>query len=177
VPTAEFPPHVRRQAWPHVLLTAAYAGAMLTLLAWHSRGDVAAFAADLFFVLMLPFFVFLTVIAAVLYFQHTHPNIPWFADGDPERPTYGQEQLTVRVLVPRWLGNTGHNGFEHPAHHVCPSIPCYRLHEAQQRLSQLIGPASVEVPFSWAAMKNIFRRCKLYDYANRRWLDFDGRPT
>lgn len=74
-------------------------------------------------------------------------------------------------------GLYGHNGFEHPAHHVCPSIPCCRLHEAQRRLSGLIGSASIEVPLSWAAMQDTFRRCKLYDYTNHRGVDFEGRPT
>ena len=31
--------------------------------------------------------------------------------------------------------------------------------------------------FSWRYYWNTVRRCKLYDFAQHAWLDFDGRVT
>jgi len=56
-----------------------------------------------------------------------------------------------------------HDICEHPAHHVLPAIPCYRLRAAQQRLAELIGPRSLEVPLAWGPLAEIMRRCKVYD--------------
>jgi omega-6 fatty acid desaturase (delta-12 desaturase) len=35
----------------------------------------------------------------------------------------------------------------------------------------------LEQPFSWRYVVDTVRRCKLYDYDNRRWTDFAGHTT
>jgi acyl-lipid omega-6 desaturase (Delta-12 desaturase) len=177
VPTREYPAQVRKEAWPYSWLIFAYVAGMLAWLAVRNGGALAATAIDIGFVLVLPFFVFQTMLAAVLYYQHTHPAIPWFSPGDVDRGEHTQDELTVNIKVPRFLGAFAHDPFSHAAHHVCPAIPCYRLHEAQGRLSELLGAKSIEVPLLWSALRDIARRCKVYDYTNRRWVDFDGKPT
>jgi acyl-lipid omega-6 desaturase (Delta-12 desaturase) len=113
----------------------------------------------------------------VVYFQHTDPRIPWFAEGDLRHTHYGAEQLSVHLAMPRWLSSVMHHMFCHAAHHVCPSIPCYRLYDAQLRLNELMQGANVTVPFGIRAWRDVFDRCKLYDYEQHQWLDFDGAPT
>src|SRR5262249_42318454 len=97
--------------------------------------------------------------------------------GDNRFDDIGPEALTVHVKVPAWLATLTHDICEHPAHHVLPSIPCYRLRAAQARLAQLIGARSLEVPLSPRLLADIMRRCKVYDYDQHRWLDFAGQPT
>ena len=177
VPTREYPAQVRKEAWPHTVLIGAYLAGLVAWLWQRNAGALPGFGGDLFFVLVMPYAVFQTALAAVLYYQHTHPSIPWFGEADGANHAYGQEELTVHIKVPRVLGALAHDPFSHAAHHVCPTIPCYRLHEAQAHLGALLGARSVEVPLSWRAMREIARRCKLYDYPNRRWVDFDGQPT
>jgi acyl-lipid omega-6 desaturase (Delta-12 desaturase) len=165
------------EAWGCVGLLLAYLALIVGWLAHRNAGDAAAFLADVGLVLGLPFFIFQTLQAAILYFQHTHPAVPWFAAGDPRWDEHGVEELTVHVRVPAWLATLTHDICEHPAHHVLPSIPCYRLRAAQARLAELLGERALELPLSPHAMAEIMRRCKLYDYEDHRWLDFDGQPT
>ena len=177
VATPSMPAQVRAQAWPHTLLVASYLVALLAGLAWRRDGDHWAFVGDALLAVMLPFFIFQSLTSLILYFQHTHPQIPWFAEGDAAQSRYGVDALTVHIQVPRALSSVTHYILEHPAHHVLPSIPCYRLWDAQRRLYELAPNQSIVVPFSWSLLRDIMRRCQLYDYEQHRWLDFAGRPT
>jgi fatty acid desaturase len=143
---------VRREAWPYTLVLAAYLGALLVWILARNPGSWAGVAQDAFFVLILPHYTFQTLLAAVLYYQHTHPAIPWFSEADGE-PSHGQEDLTVHIKVPRILGALSHDPFCHAAHHVCPAIPCYRLNDAQTHLSRLLGERRIEVPLSWPPLQ------------------------
>ena len=177
VPTRSMPAQVRKAAWPHSALIAAYVGALVAGPALLRAGNTTAFLADVALLLVLPFFVFMTLLSTVLYIQHTHPQIPWFADGDAAIERFGQEALTVHVQVPRVLGALMHSSLEHAAHHVLPAIPCYRLRAAQARLTELLGGGSHDVPLAFGALVDIVRRCKLYDYERHHWVDFAGRTT
>ena len=167
----------RREAWGYAALLAGYVGVIVGWLVVRNDGAALAVLGDVMLVLGVPFFIFQTLQAAILYFQHTHPLVPWFGPGDRRFDDWGPEALTVHVKVPAWLATLTHDICEHPAHHVLPAIPCYRLRAAQQRLAELIGPRSLEVPLAWGPLAEIMRRCKVYDYEQQRWLDFDGRPT
>lgn len=176
-PKKSMPPAVRREAWAYAALMLAYVGSAVGALAWWSAGELALLAERAFFALVLPFLAFQMNQAIVVYLQHTDPRIPWFAPGDLRHVEHGSEQLSVHVDMPRWLSSFVHHMFCHAAHHVCPSIPCYRLYDAQQRLNTLLGGAAVVIPFRAGALLDVFRRCKLYDYEQHRWLDFVGNPT
>ena len=167
----------RRQAWWYALLLVAYLGLIVGWLAVRNAGDAGGLMADLALVLLLPFFIFQTLQAAILYFQHTHPAVPWFSAGDPHFDKFGPEALTVRVLVPAWLSTMTHDICEHPAHHVMPAIPCYRLRAAQARLEELTDNTGLKMPLSPAKMATVMRRCKVYDYDDHCWRDFQGRRT
>jgi hypothetical protein len=41
----------------------------------------------------------------------------------------------------------------------------------------MAGPRAVVQPFSFRWLHETLRDCRLYDFKNNRWLDFDGRPT
>jgi omega-6 fatty acid desaturase (delta-12 desaturase) len=56
-------------------------------------------------------------------------------------------------------------------------IPLYRLKEAQARLSATLDERLNAEVFSWRYYWNTVRRCKLYDFAQHVWMDFDGRIT
>lgn len=63
------------------------------------------------------------------------------------------------------------------AHHVDMSVPLYRLKRAQALLERRLAGAIVVQPFSWKWYADTARRCKLYDFKARRWIDFAGRPS
>jgi omega-6 fatty acid desaturase (delta-12 desaturase) len=176
-PKKTMPADVRREAWGYAALMFAYVAGALGLLAWWCAGDALLFAERALFGAVLPFLFFQMNQAIVVYFQHTDPRVPWFAEGDLRHLQYGAEQLSVHVAMPRWASSLVHHMFCHAAHHVCPSVPCYRLYDAQAKLDELMGAEAVRLPFTPAALRDVFRRCKLYDYQQHRWLDFDGNPT
>lgn len=175
MPWRSMPAKVRKEAWPHFALIAGYVVILMGSLAHRSGGDLGHFALDAFLVLGLPFFVFQCLMAGALYLNHTHPSIPWFRT-EQDRQAHGTAaEVTVHVRLPKLLATLLHNFLEHPAHHVLPNIPSYRLWSAQQRLNELLGPRAIVV--GPRDVLSVFRRCKLYDYQNRRWLDFNGQPT
>jgi omega-6 fatty acid desaturase (delta-12 desaturase) len=137
-----------------------------------------AFWLEAVLVVGVPIFVFQTLQAMVLYLQHTHPDVPWFAPGDTLRQRFGPESLTVHIQAPRIIGAGSHDILEHPAHHVIPAIPCYRLFEAQSHLSSILGTKALRTHlFAFRRLAQVMRKCKLYDYKHHRWTDFKGQVT
>ena len=176
-PKKTMPAAVRREAWLYAGLMGVYLCAFVALIGAASAGRFDLFVQNLFFALVLPFLAFQAWMAVVVYFQHTHPAVPWFAPGDERHRGFGAEQLSVHIDMPRAVSALLHHAYCHAAHHVCPSIPCYRLYDAQQRLDGLLQRKAVVVPFRAGALLDVFRRCKLYDYEEHRWIDFEGTPT
>jgi omega-6 fatty acid desaturase (delta-12 desaturase) len=177
-PPAYVPPEERRAAWWNTALLAAYAIALLTFLAAspaHATNLTPLRAVLLGFV--LPQSIFETLDGFALYVQHTDPRIPWFRE-EPDREAEGRtELLSAHLIVPRPMGWFFHDTFSHPVHHLLPKIPCYRSYAAQCALDRRLGPAAVTSRFGPRWFLDTTRRCKLYDWDNHRWLDFDGNPT
>jgi omega-6 fatty acid desaturase (delta-12 desaturase) len=176
-PKKTMPADVRRAAWGYAALMFAYGSSFLALIAWASGGDAMRFAQNLFFAIVVPFLVFQANMAFTVWFQHTDPRIPWFAPGDARHVQHGAEELSVHVHMPRWISSMFHHAFCHAAHHVCASVPSYRLYDAQAKLVELMKGRSVTVPLRVGMLVDVFRRCKLYDYEHHCWIDFDGVPT
>jgi omega-6 fatty acid desaturase (delta-12 desaturase) len=124
----------------------------------------------------LPYLVWNALMGATTYLQHTHPRVPWFATPGDWRRLGGQEEVTVHLEVPRWYGLISHHIMDHPAHHLHPKIPLYRLAAAQRELNRLLGTRAVRQRFSPGFLLSTLSRCKLYDYERHCWLDFAGRP-
>jgi omega-6 fatty acid desaturase (delta-12 desaturase) len=125
----------------------------------------------------VPWLVFGWLIGFVIYFNHTHPEVPWFSDATEWSSFEGAIGGTTRLAFPRWAGWFASNIMNHVAHHVDPRIPLARLGEAQARIEQLLpGDVCVE-EWSVERLRTILRSCKLYDYDAQCWLDYAGRPT
>ncbi len=172
---SEHPEQVRKEAWPATWWVLGYLFALLAWLWLRNPGNAAGFAGDVLFALVLPFFVFMNLVALGVYLQHTHQDVPWFLDTDPDKSKFDQAALTVNFEMPPLMEYLTHDVMAHQAHHVLPAIPCYNLRAAQKKLAQMLGADCVTARA--ADIAGIFRACKLYDFENRRWLDFDGRPT
>jgi acyl-lipid omega-6 desaturase (Delta-12 desaturase) len=125
----------------------------------------------------LPFLVWNAMMGATTYMQHTHGRAPWFETLQEWRELSGQDEVTVQIEVPRWYGFISHHIMDHPAHHVHPKIPLYRLAAAQRELNRLLGGRAVRQRFSPAYLWRTLAGCKLYDFREHRWLDFAGNPT
>jgi len=172
-----YPAAVRRQAIPYTLLTLSYLAALCTWLASRHQFAPGPTLGDIGLVVVVPLLIFHSLTSFVLFLQHTHPRIPWFAPGDPRAHDCPQQERVAHVQMPAALASLMHHSLEHPVHHVMPALPCYRAREAQARLNELIGARAIVVEPSLTAIADIFRRCKLYDYASHRWMDFHGEYT
>ncbi|NLX16790.1 MAG: fatty acid desaturase, partial [Ramlibacter sp.] len=56
-------------------------------------------------------------------------------------------------------------------------IPLYQLKNAQHRLEELLPGRIVVQPFSWKWYFETAGKCKLYDFQQQCWTDFDGVAT
>lgn len=83
----------------------------------------------------------------------------------------------MHVLVPALINHLSHYVLEHPAHHVSAAIPHYNLKKAQAELAKVADPSIFTVKFSFANMSDALRRCRLYDYDEHVWIDFEGNVT
>lgn len=127
--------------------------------------------------IVLPFVVFCWMVGFVSYLNHTHPDVPWFAERREWSFYSGQVHATVHMGVPSWMIFFVTDLGLHGAHHIEPRIPIWNLEPAKARLIADAGDELVLETWSWPRHRDIMRRCKLYDYEAHRWQDFSGRPT
>ena len=125
---------------------------------------------------LVPFLTWNWLIGLIIYCHHTHPLIPWFDREDEWSYLASQVLGTVHVRLPWpwiWVDN---NIMEHNAHHALPVVPMYHLQAAQRRIRAAF-PQIHHLYLSPPAFCRLADACKLYDFAERRWTDFDGTPT
>lgn len=170
-PGSGVPASLRKRAWADFALLLAW------LAAWSagavyagSIGDNAWYA-SLAWGVAVPFLIWNSLMGLTVYLQHTHHAVPWFRTAAEAR-RHGAEELTVHVKYPRWYGILSHDIMEHPAHHIHPLIPFYRLRAAQERLNELLGKDAIVEPMTPFYVLGLLRQCRLYDYERKEWLDF-----
>jgi acyl-lipid omega-6 desaturase (Delta-12 desaturase) len=111
------------------------------------------------------------------YLQHTHPRTAWYDDIDEWNFYHVQLRSSTHVTMPAFVDRLIHNIMDHPAHHLDPTIPMYLLPQSQELLETHAGEHAVVVPWGIREFLRTCRVCKLYDYKNHCWTNFDGRPT
>lgn len=126
---------------------------------------------------IVPFLVWNTLIGFVVYVHHTHPEVEWYADKGAWAASAPFVSTTVHLQFPARFGAFLHHIMEHTAHHVSMSVPLYRLRAAQALLEEKLPGRITIQRFSMRWFFATARRCKLYDFESRRWLDFAGRPV
>lgn len=137
------------------------------------RTLMAAFAIGWF----LPFAVWNYLVALSVYLHHIHPKIHWFDDAKEWSFYRGSIAGATDVELPLSWSELYSAVMRHTAHHALPSVPIYRLENAQELLAGHYGDAVISYKFSIAEYAKILRACKLYDFDRHCWTDFEGRPT
>lgn len=178
-PRGHMPQKHRDAAWPHFWFLAAYAAVFYGALAAAPLYTSMSSTGAILVAGVYPFLVFMAVTGWGLYLQHTHPDAAWVRGSDAENKLYFDrgELLSVHWVFPRWFGKLTHDVMDHPVHHLHPRIPCYRLRVAQAKMNELLGEHALVEKFTLKSFLRTMRVCKLYDFDNHRWLDFNGRPT
>jgi len=169
-----------------VALVLAFMAAQLWgLYAWSENltdserfwGPFTAFSALLLAVIVLPFLAWNWVMGIAIFQHHNHPRAVWYGKREEWDFFAGQVESTVHAQMPRWIDWISAFIMQHTAHHVNSRIPLYRLAESQRHLEQAYADEVIVEPWCLTAVGDTLARCKLYDYENHRWLNFDGRPT
>lgn len=129
------------------------------------------------YAVVAPFCVFLWFMGFVTFQHHTHPLIPWF--DDKEEWTFFQSQVagTTHVQFPKFFEFFMLHIFDHAAHHVDPLIPLYHLEQSQQALENRYPQSIKIINWNLHVYWITLSCCKLYDYREHRWLDYQGNPT
>ena len=109
------------------------------------------------------------------FMSHTHPKVRWYADLDEWRRGRTGLECSVHMIAPWPLSWLLGNALEHTAHHVAPKVPDHELATVQGELAAAFPGVICQVKLTdcW----RILALCKLYDYENHRWLEYDGQPT
>lgn len=159
---------------------AAFVSAQCALIwnfgAWQS-GGVGTRIGELVLCLVWPFYVWNWIMAFVTIQHHTHPRVRWF-DRESEW-SFFQSQVggTVHMKFPRIVELVFANIFEHTAHHVDKRTPLYNLRRVQQHLERDYGDTLIVQQASLAHLRDVLKRCRLYDYRAHRWMNFEGQHT
>lgn len=177
LPLPFLPKRFRAAAWAYLALNVAFTSAFIALLVaaptYSSTSSVTAVVLGF----VVPFYIWMTLFSFTVYVQHTHKRIPWFAGSVDRKTAVPQEVISLHLDFPPMIKALMHNVYEHGAHHANVRIPFHRLPAAQAELNAIYGDEAVVQKFSFRWLHETLRDCRLYDYDNHRWLDFDGKPT
>lgn len=130
-----------------------------------------------FYAVIAPLAVFVWLMGFVTLQHHTHPEIPWFDKKQEWSFFQCQVAGTTHIRFPRIFDVVLLNILEHSAHHVDPLIPLYRLQSSQSVLDVAYSDSIKTIEWSPLVLWKTLCQCKLYDYREHRWLDFNGKPT
>jgi omega-6 fatty acid desaturase (delta-12 desaturase) len=126
---------------------------------------------------VIPFLFWNGMIGFVVYVHHTNPLVSWYDNKSEWLRAQAFVSNTVHLTF-NWIwGALVHHIMEHTAHHVDMSIPLYRLKEAQNTLETILPDHIFVQKFSWTWYFDTARKCKLYDFKKKAWLDFKGNRT
>jgi omega-6 fatty acid desaturase (delta-12 desaturase) len=158
------------------LLVLAFLSCWLVVLSGLARSFKSNVATTLLFGVGVAFATFNVVIGTVTVLHHTHPAVPWY-DGSKEYDYFDcQVRASVHLELPRLFEIFLQDVLQHTAHHVDARIPLYHLAESQAQLRRAYPDDIQSEPWSWRGYLRVFRTCRLFDYNEHRWLDYDGTP-
>ncbi len=129
---------------------------------------------SVFAALIVPFIVFNYVISLIVYIHHTHPQVPFFDERSEWNHTIGAVFCTT-VIHTNWLVDKfiTHHILIHTPHHADIRIPFYRLKTAFSSIKEHYSAYIHEYKLNFSTLLNIFKTCKLYDYKNHIWYNFN----
>ncbi len=125
--------------------------------------------------IVMPFLIMNWWTGLMSFLHHTHPQVRWYADFAEWRQAQAGVECTVHLIAPWPIGWLLGNSLEHTAHHVAPKVPDGELSVVQEQLHAAFPEIIQRVNLTDCL--RILALCKLYDYQQHRWLDFDGKPT
>jgi omega-6 fatty acid desaturase (delta-12 desaturase) len=153
-----------------------FAAAWVCVVAFVAVATEQSIALLVTLAVIVPFLLWNGVIGFVVYLHHTNPSIAWFHNRQEWQRNRAYLTSTACVSFPWGMDRLMHNIMEHNAHHLNPGIPMFMLRKAQKVLRDKF-PDLCDYRITPRTYMDVVQRCKLYDFANHRWLDFNGSIT
>jgi acyl-lipid omega-6 desaturase (Delta-12 desaturase) len=145
----------------------AFAAVFSAVAYRHAGGWIGVIAA-----VVVPFAVFIWIIALVVYLHHTHPAVPFFADRREWSATIGQVACSTVVRSNPVVELLTHGILIHPPHHADTRIPFYRLKRAYAEMAPEFSRYICEYRLRYSTVRRIFAQCQLYDFETHTWHRF-----
>jgi omega-6 fatty acid desaturase (delta-12 desaturase) len=164
----------RRRYTLDSLLVSTGAAAWVAVIVWSAVATGQSIMLLVALGFALPWLLWNGVIGFVVFLHHTSPQIAWFQNRHEWQRRKAYLTSTACVRFPFGLDRMLHNIMEHNAHHMNPGIPMFKLREAQQLLREKF-PDLCDYRIGASNYMDVVRRCKLYDFSEHTWLDFNGR--
>lgn len=164
----------RREFIVDCWMVTGFLAAEVAILQWAAFSTQQSPLTLLALVVVLPFVVWTQLAGIVFFLHHTNEQTKWYDDAREWRASYSDVENTATTQLPLRLDRLLHNAMDHTGHHINPSIPCYRLHEARNFLIRE-RPDLVIRTISIRRYLEIVKRCKLYDSHRHVWLQFEGK--
>jgi len=160
------------------LIVAAFALAWIGVLAFAGWWREESIIGLILIGFVLPQVIWNWIIGFIVLQQHTHPWIPWYSELDRPSPSFYlmQVQATPHLVFPAPFRFIMRHVMEHTAHHADPAVPLYHLKTAQVSLEEAYHEDIVRVRWSVRSFLWMLRICRLYDFSNHQWIDYDGKP-
>jgi hypothetical protein len=124
--------------------------------------------------ILVPFVLMNWWTGLLSFLHHTHPRVRWYAGVDDWRQARASIECTVHLIAPWPIGWLLGNSLDHTAHHVAPKVPDGKMAAVQDQLDAAF-PEIIQI-VHLTECRRILACCKLYDYTEHRWLDYDGKP-
>lgn len=174
-PGSWLPKRLHASAWRYTALQTAYGAALLAVLISVATARQDSVLSVVLLGFLTPFMIWFFTFSMTAFLQHTNPRLRWYGSvSGVESPP---ESLAVQVIIPAWLNHMTHYVLEHPVHHVSAMIPHYHLKKAQAALADVVGQPIITMRFTLGNMRDVLRRCRLYDYEKHVWRNFEGEVT
>ncbi len=174
-PGSWLPKRFHASAWRYTALEAGYAAALLSVLVLVSSARHESVVAAVLLGFVMPYMIWFMVYSMTAFLQHTNPRLRWYRDAASVASP--PEALSVQVRIPGWMNHMTHYVLEHPVHHISAMIPHYHLKKAQAALAGISQPPIITMQYTIGNMRDVLRRCRLYDYDEHVWVDFSGEVT
>jgi len=126
------------------------------------------------FALIVPFLVWNWIMGFVIYQHHTNPLTKWYSNVDEWKYWEVQLEHSTHIRFPKPLNWISHNIMEHTAHHSNMQIPMYELSKAQKALETEFRDRMQVIDWTIKFYRNSIKTCKLYDYENHAWCNFQS---
>ena len=165
-------------AWPkkklrNEIIRSLAVGLTMTLLeVWLAVNLIGFYG--LFFIYLLPRFIFVSGGAILDRMNHANPEIMFYSHDDWHTDASNM-QGTIRIEYHPIINYLINDMNEHTIHHYVPSIPGHNLKAARLYVEQKYPLLLNKRPFSWQYLWDIYAQCHLVESSdNLRFTSFNA---